>query len=95
LYIIDTDDSLDLDRLASGIRQKLPKYARPLFIRIIRELKLTGTYKLVKRDLQKEGYDVTQVQDPIYFMGPKDMVYKRLDGELHQQFQSELMVAKL
>ena len=32
---------------------------------------MTGTYKLQKTELQKEGFDVTRIQDPVYFMGPK------------------------
>ena len=39
--------------------------------RLIGQLQMTGTYKLQKTELQKEGFDVTRVQDPIYFMGPK------------------------
>ena len=31
---------------------RLPSYARPAFIRLVRELDITGTYKLKKRDLQ-------------------------------------------
>ena len=53
--ILDPERSVDLDLLAKQIRNKLPKYARPLFIRIIKDLPLTGTYKLMKNDLQKQG----------------------------------------
>ena len=77
-------------KLAAEIRQKLPKYARPLFIRLIQELKLTGTYKLMKKDLQKEAYDVTNINDPIYFMGPQDKIYKKLDHDLFHKIQAEM-----
>ena len=53
--IFDPERSVDLELLAKQIRNKLPKYARPLFIRIIKDLPLTGTYKLMKNDLQKQG----------------------------------------
>jgi hypothetical protein len=86
----DPENSVDLVKLANEIRQKLPKYARPLFIRLIQELKLTGTYKLMKKDLQKESYDVSIINDPIYFMGPKDTVYKKLDHDLFHQIQAEM-----
>ena len=81
---------MDLVKLANEIRQKLPRYARPLFIRLIQELKLTGTYKLMKKDLQKESYDVSKINDPIYFMGPQDKVYKKLDHDLFHQIQAEM-----
>ena len=32
---------------------------------------LTGTYKLQKTELQKEGFDVNNIDDPVFFMGPK------------------------
>ena len=54
--ILDPERSVDLELLAKQIRNKLPKYARPLFIRIIKDLPLTGTYKLMKNDLQKQGW---------------------------------------
>lgn len=72
--------------------KKLPKYARPLFIRLVRQLELTGTYKLKKVQLQKEGYDIHQVtEDPIYFMGPREQTYKKLDHDLYHQIQSQMM----
>ena len=86
----DPENSVDLVKLANEIRQKLPRYARPLFIRLIQELKLTGTYKLMKKDLQKESYDVSKINDPIYFMGPKDTTYKILDHDLFHQIQAQM-----
>ena len=86
----DPENSVDLVKLANEIRQKLPRYARPLFIRLIQELKLTATYKLMKKDLQKEAYDVSKINDPIYFMGPKDTVYKILDHDLFHQIQAQM-----
>ena len=53
--ILDPEHTVDLELLAKQIRKKLPKYARPLFIRIIKDLPLTGTYKLMKKDLQEQG----------------------------------------
>ena len=95
--ISDPENTVNLDALAGKIRQKLPKYARPLFIRLIRELKLTGTYKLIKGDLQKEGYDISLITDPVYFMGPGEVTYKKLDGDLFRQIRSgeQIAIAKL
>jgi len=88
--ILDPENTVDLVKLAAEIHRKLPKYARPLFIRLIQELKLTGTYKLMKKDLQTEAYDVSKINDPIYFMGPQDKVYKKLDHDLFHQIQAEM-----
>lgn len=40
--IVDPKDEIDLDILAEGIDKNLPMYARPLFLRILPELQLTG-----------------------------------------------------
>ena len=58
---------------------------------------MTGTYKLIKRDLQKEGFnfDVIGPEEEIYFMGPNDKDYKKLDRNLYQDIQKNIMAAKL
>jgi len=88
-------DKVDLDLLASGLRKALPSYARPMFVRLIRQLHLTGTYKLQKTELQKEGFDVNTIADPVFFMGPKDTTYRQLDPESYHSLLSNLAFAKL
>ena len=66
--IVDPEHKLDMENLANGIRSSLPAYARPIFIRVLPELPLTGTFKLIKRDLQAQGYDMIKVKEPIYFL---------------------------
>ena len=43
---------VNLEELAVNLRTRLPAYAVPAFIRIVRELDMTGTFKLKKRNLQ-------------------------------------------
>ena len=45
---------------------RLPRYAAPIFVRLSPEPDMTGNYKLRKVDLQREGYDAAQVQDPLF-----------------------------
>lgn len=46
--------------------QRLPRYAAPLFVRVAPAADMTGNYKLRKIDLQREGFDASQVADPLY-----------------------------
>jgi fatty-acyl-CoA synthase len=46
---------------------QLPAYARPLFVRIVASMEVTGTLKPRKLTLQEEGYDVAQIRDPLFF----------------------------
>ena len=45
---------------------RLPRYAAPVFVRLSPEPDMTGNYKLRKVDLQREGFDASQVQDPLF-----------------------------
>jgi fatty-acyl-CoA synthase len=47
-------------------QQHLPRYAAPLFVRLPKEADVTGTFKLRKVDLKREGYDLRRVKDPLY-----------------------------
>jgi fatty-acyl-CoA synthase len=46
--------------------QRLPKYAAPLFVRVAAQSDMTSTYKLRKVDLQREGFDTSEVHDPLF-----------------------------
>ncbi len=40
--IYDENGSLNIDRLAKDVREQIPVYARPQFIRILTKIDLTG-----------------------------------------------------
>lgn len=92
---IQTSGQIDLDKLAEGVRRELPAYARPLFLRLVEKLHLTGTYKLQKTELQNEGFDVNRIKDAVYFMGPRDTTYKLLDPEAYANLIANLQWSKL
>jgi len=71
---------LDLASFSAHVCSELPSYARPLFLRVQRELDTTGTFKLVKGELRSQGYDPTRVKDPLYVMKPDSNVYEPLDA---------------
>ena len=93
--IVEENRKVDLKKLAVGLRKALPHYARPMFVRLIKELQMTGTYKLQKTTLQDEGFDVTKVDDDIFFMGPKDEEYKILDLKNYQNLLANIQTSKL
>ncbi|KZC12231.1 PREDICTED: long-chain fatty acid transport protein 4-like [Dufourea novaeangliae] len=85
--IVDPDSLLDFKALAEGLEKALPAYARPIFLRIVKELEMTGTFKLKKINLQKEGFDPSKVQDKMYFLsGNKE--YVEITPELYQEIIS-------
>ena len=44
----------------------LPGYARPAFVRLVREMDVTGTLKQRKLALAAEGYDPARIADPLF-----------------------------
>ena len=74
-------NSLDLEDFSAYVNRELPTYARPVFLRLQPHLDVTGTFKMVKGNLKKEGYDIDAVTDPLYVMKPGQQVYEPLDAE--------------
>jgi fatty-acyl-CoA synthase len=82
------DPDLDLAALRAHLVDRLPGYARPVFVRIRTELDVTATFKYTKHDLAREGYDPAAVADPIYFDHPEHGAFVRLDPALHASIQA-------
>lgn len=79
LALADGVEELDLDNFSEYVNSHLPAYARPVFLRIQRELDTTGTFKLVKGELRKQAYDLEQVDDDLFVMKPGSKRYEPLD----------------
>ncbi len=60
------DATFDLAALHAHLAARLPEYARPMYLRIGREIAATSTFKAAKAQLAEEGYDRKKVADPIY-----------------------------
>ena len=71
-------DELDITSFSNHVNDQLPSYARPVFLRIQREMDTTGTFKMLKGDLRKEGYSLEAVSDPLYVLKPKSNLYEVL-----------------
>lgn len=61
--------------------KRLPRYAAPLFVRLMDAPDMTGNYKLRKVDLQKQGYDCTQTRDPLFVRNDKLQTYVPVTAE--------------
>ena len=46
----ESDLSVDFRKLYDGVKQKLPSYARPYFVRIVSETDMTGRIELLFND---------------------------------------------
>jgi fatty-acyl-CoA synthase len=76
--------------LATELRDRLPGYAIPLYVRIVPSLEVTSTFKSLKGDLRKEGFADTG-DDPLFvFVGGADGYVPAYDG-----FAGDVAAAKV
>nr|CDS21856.1 long chain fatty acid transport protein 4 [Echinococcus granulosus] len=68
-----------LKDLADVFAKQLPLYARPLFVRFMKVLDTTDTFKFKKINMMKTGFDITATKDRIYYLNTKTNVYHPLD----------------
>ena len=91
---LNAGERMTADRLTEVYQlcqNDLPSYARPLFLRVLPEAVLTGTFKQRKVELAQEGYDLNKVKDDLYFLDTKARTYSRLRPEMLSSFlQSRL-----
>jgi fatty-acyl-CoA synthase len=74
-----TAPGFDVADLALKLAGNLPAYARPIFIRLRPEMEITGTFKLRKVELVREGFDPNTVDDPLYVFDTGTERYVPLD----------------
>jgi fatty-acyl-CoA synthase len=68
--------------------ERLPVYARPLFVRIVPAMDVTGTLKQRKVDLQRAGYDLGDEGDPVFFRDDAAGTYVPLTATLLEEIRS-------
>jgi fatty-acyl-CoA synthase len=78
----------ELPQLRRTVASALPAYARPVFVRIVPALEITGTFKLRTQELARQGFDPGQVRDALYLDDAALGEYLRLDAPLHQRIVS-------
>jgi fatty-acyl-CoA synthase len=81
-------DNFDLGRFRDYLVERLPEYARPLFVRILAAIDLTGTFKWKKQDLSRESYDPGAVTDTIYFNDSSQPRLVKVDAAVYQRICS-------
>ena len=84
-----TPDSVNISDLAEKLLQALPKYAVPVFIRFLPTVELTGTFKLKKVKLHKEGFDAEAINDQLYFLDFSKRKYVPLTSETYEKYNDD------
>ncbi|NXJ00306.1 S27A1 protein, partial [Psophia crepitans] len=81
--IADPKAKVNPNVLYRELQKVLPPYARPVFLRLLPQVDTTGTFKIQKTRLQREGFDPHQTSDRLYFLDLKSGRYIPLDEGLY------------
>jgi fatty-acyl-CoA synthase len=86
-----TDGDIELAALREHLVGRLPSYARPLFLRIVDAIEVTSTFKHMKSDLMRQGYDPAIVSDRVFLDHPEHGAFIRVDAALFDRVQARLL----
>jgi citronellyl-CoA synthetase len=79
--LVETD--IALSRLLANVNENLPVYARPVFIRILKDLPTTSTHKMQKNKLKSEAFNVSEISETVFVKKPSQNEYSRLDYDFY------------
>ncbi len=81
--IADPHATLNPNALYQELQRVLPPYARPIFLRLLPQVDTTGTFKIQKTRLQREGFDLHQTSDRLFFLDLKQGKYIPMDENVY------------
>jgi fatty-acyl-CoA synthase len=90
MALLNIDGQFELKELARRLRA-LPEYARPLFLRLTREMMTTETFKPRRRVYVEEGFNPDLVGDPLYVFDRGRRRYVPLDANRHEAIRGGTM----
>jgi citronellyl-CoA synthetase len=82
LILTDPSKSIDFEAFYEFMKNELPPFAIPMFIRIGKNTETTSTMKYLKSHLKTEGYDIEKTEDAIYFLMPDTKTYTLITREI-------------
>ena len=82
------DPGFELEGFRVHVAQKLPAYARPLFVRIVASLELTGTFRHRNRELAQQAFDPALMTDALYFDDRRVEAYVKMTPALNADIRA-------
>jgi acyl-CoA synthetase (AMP-forming)/AMP-acid ligase II len=79
-------EGFDLSGFARFVKDRLPAHQRPYFLRLQREMKVTGTFKHQKSDYRAQGYDPAKSDDPVFYLDGAG--YVAIDAAVYDRLRS-------
>lgn len=76
-------DDFDFDGFSASLCERVPPALRPKFLRIVPALQKTASFKYIKVPLQREGFDPSLTDDPLYVHDGN--TWLPIDDDSHQR----------
>jgi citronellyl-CoA synthetase len=86
--LVPNSSKFDINKLLVFLRDNLPAYAVPVFVRVTHAIEKTGTFKYRKVDIQKAGYSLERPHEQVFAWLPKTEGYVQLTPELVSDIDS-------
>jgi fatty-acyl-CoA synthase len=87
-FVPEDGAAFDGEAFYRYVAARLPAYAAPIFVRILPEAEVTGTFKLRKVELQKQGFDPEQVPDRLFVRDEAASAYVPLTPQRAAEIRS-------
>ena len=85
-FALAAGTEFDLATFTALVDSQLPVYARPVFLRVQRNMETTVTFKLLKGELRQQAFHLARVgQDEIYVRKPRSQDYEPLDEAFYAE----------
>ncbi|XP_074650848.1 long-chain fatty acid transport protein 2-like [Tubulanus polymorphus] len=78
----------ELVKLFKHCVEYLPSYARPMFLRVNKEIQVTSTFKHIKLQLRDEGFNPHEINGALYFLDGNNSTYSILTTEIYDHIVS-------
>jgi fatty-acyl-CoA synthase len=85
-------DSFNIEKFRKHLVANLPAYARPVFVRICRQMETTTTFKYPKSVLVRDGYNPQATTDKIFLNDLKKQAFVEVDNVLYERIQTGLQI---
>lgn len=82
LVVMQQGCTFDPQAFYQFVCERLPHYARPVFVRVGSQADMTTTFKHRKIDLQKQGYDPSKFADTLYVKDDSAATYSLYSDEV-------------
>ncbi|MHA1729412.1 MAG: AMP-binding protein [Promethearchaeota archaeon] len=88
---LEKNVNFNTDKVSKFMVENLPMYAIPVFLRIKDELEFTGTHKLRKVNLRKQGFNIEIIQDLIYLWDISAKKYRIFNKKDHENLLNGIL----